>query len=187
MRNRKDRRLITTAGAAAIGVMVLIAVTGMVLATRGDRVAADATATIEPASGSDVRGTVSFDGEEGGVRVRIDLIGLRPGSHGFHIHEKGDCSAPDASSAGEHFNPTEMPHGGPDAERRHAGDLGNVVADDSGKARVSRLDGQLSLEGPASIVGRAVVVHADPDDLASQPSGNAGARVGCGVIRRMPS
>jgi Cu-Zn family superoxide dismutase len=204
MRNDANRRFATIAGAAAVGVIVLIAVTAVVLATRGDRAALDASpqatvdderggaslrrakdaiATIEPASGSEVRGTVAFEEEDGKVRVHVDIIGLRPGTHGFHIHEKGDCSAPDASSAGDHFNPGEMPHAGPDAAGRHAGDLGNILADESGTARTSRIDDHLSLDGRRSIVGRAVVVHADSDDLVSQPSGNAGARVGCGVIR----
>lgn len=185
MANNTKSRFTTMSGAAAVGIIVLISVTGVVLATRGDRSAADLIASVEPASGSDVRGTVAFKKDDGRVRVTVDLTGLRPGAHGFNIHEKGDCSAPDATSAGDHFNPAEKPHGGPDSAQRHAGDLGNVVADGSGKARASRVDQHLTLDGPASIVGRAVVVHADPDDLASQPSGKAGARVGCGVIRRV--
>jgi len=142
-----------------------------------------AVAAITPASGSDVRGIVTFTAEEGGgVRIVADLSGLPPGEHGFHVHENGDCSAPDGSSAGGHFNPMEMPHGGPDAMERHVGDLGNITAGEDGNAHYERVDTHLSLEGDQSIVGRAVIVHEKVDDYATQPTGNAGARLGCGVI-----
>jgi Cu-Zn family superoxide dismutase len=110
------------------------------------------------------------------------VTGLTPGAHGFHVHEFGDCSMADGTCAGAHFNPTGAPHGGPDDARRHAGDLGNVKADESGKAIYKRVDKMLALNGPSSIIGRSIIVHAAPDDLKTQPSGNAGARVGCGVI-----
>ena len=142
-----------------------------------------AVASLEPASGSEVRGTVLFFAEGNGVRVEGSISGLTPGRHGLHIHEKGDCSAPDASSAGGHFNPTAQPHGSPDADMHHLGDFGNVTADASGVATVSRVMTGLTLEGPDSIIGRALVVHADEDDLHSQPAGNSGARVACGVIQ----
>ena len=131
---------------------------------------------------SHVAGTVTFTQEKDGVRVVADVTDLAPGEHGFHIHEKGDCSAPDASSAGGHFNPSGHKHGGPDAEERHAGDLGNLIADKSGKAHYDRVDKQLQLTGPNTIIGRSIIVHEKLDDLKTQPTGNAGARVACGVI-----
>lgn len=147
----------------------------------------NAMATISPTKDHQAKGTVNFTKEADGVRVVADLSGLTPGSHGFHIHEKGDCSAPDASSAGGHYNPTGMPHGGPDAAKHHVGDLGNIEADQSGKAHLDRVFSFLSLSGTNSIVGRAVIVHAGKDDLTSQPSGAAGARAGCGVINESGS
>lgn len=143
-----------------------------------------ATATLASASGSGVTGTVSFTEQAEGVHVFAMVSGLTPGPHGFHVHENGDCSAPDATSAGGHFNPTGAPHGAPDAEAHHAGDMGNLVADEAGNANYEAVLTGVSLgDGPDSIVGRAVIVHADPDDMTSQPTGNAGARVACGVIQ----
>lgn len=141
-----------------------------------------AVAEIHPASNSGVSGRVSFVQEKEGVRVIAELNGLKPGVHGFHIHEKGDCSAPDAASAGGHFNPTNAPHAGPDDEKRHIGDLGNVVADQNGHATYERLDKMLTFEGPHSILGKSVIVHEKDDDFKTQPTGNAGSRIGCGVI-----
>jgi Cu-Zn family superoxide dismutase len=139
-------------------------------------------AQLEPTQGNNVRGTVTFLDEGGKVRVTADITGLSPGEHGFHIHENGDCSAPDASSAGGHFNPANQPHAARDAEARHIGDLGNLSADSNGRAKMDFVDPKLTLSGPHSIVGRAVVVHAGRDDLKSQPSGDSGARVACGTV-----
>jgi Cu-Zn family superoxide dismutase len=141
-----------------------------------------AICVIQPLGGSEVGGKVVFTQQRGGVEVNAELTGLKPGEHGFHVHEFGDCSMADGTCAGAHFNPTGAPHGGPDDEKRHAGDLGNITADESGKATYKRVDKMLSLNGPNSIIGRSIIVHAAPDDLKTQPSGNAGARVGCGVI-----
>lgn len=141
------------------------------------------SATVAPTQGNEVRGTVSFDPAEGGVRMTANLEGLPPGEHGFHIHVNGDCSAPDGSSAGDHFNPTQHPHGAPDAPPHHMGDLGNITADAEGRAQVSRTFQGVQLEGDDGITGRAVIVHAKPDDFKTQPTGNAGARLACGVIR----
>ena len=141
-----------------------------------------AVAVLHPTRGNNIRGTVTFTRETGGIRVVADISGLTPGKHGFHVHENGDCSAPDATSAGGHFNPTKMPHAGMDADQRHVGDLGNVTADSSGKARYDQLDTMIAFEGDSSIIGRAVIVHAKADDLKSQPSGDAGARGACGVV-----
>lgn len=141
-----------------------------------------AVAVLHPASGSQVMGTVTFTQAGSEVKVVADITGLTPGKHGFHIHEFGDCSAADASSAGGHFNPTKHQHGAPDASDRHAGDLGNIEADASGKAHLEWSDKMMKLSGDESIVGHAVIVHEKVDDLKTQPTGNAGGRVACGVI-----
>jgi Cu-Zn family superoxide dismutase len=145
-----------------------------------------ATATIAPASESKVEGTVTFTKSGENIKVEAKLSGLTPGDHGFHVHETGDCSAPDAKSAGGHFNPASVDHGAPSEDVHHAGDLGNIVAGEDGSAEMSALlpITFLSLDPDAAnnIVGRAVVVHGGADDMKSQPSGNAGPRVGCGVI-----
>lgn len=145
-----------------------------------------ATATLGPASGSEVTGTVTFSmTDDGKVEVTYEVSGLTPGEHGFHIHENGDCSAPDATSAGGHYAPAGDPHGAPGSAQHHAGDFGNITADDAGVAKGSWTVDFIALQPDAeapNIVGKAVVVHADSDDLKSQPSGNAGARVACGVI-----
>jgi Cu-Zn family superoxide dismutase len=139
-------------------------------------------ANLSPSSGSKVTGTVTFTSEADGAKIVVDITGLTPGKHGLHIHEKGDCSAPDASSAGGHFNPTHSHHGGPATAQRHAGDFGNIEADASGKVHVELKDKELRLSGANSIVGKSVVVHEKEDDLKTDPSGNSGARVACGVI-----
>ena len=143
-----------------------------------------AMAVLNPTEGNSVRGSVRFIKVDDGVRVIADVTGLASGKHGFHVHENGNCSAPDGSSAGGHFSNGTTPHGAPDndADMRHAGDLGNVTADSEGHAHLDRVDPVLSLSGPMSIVGRAVIVHGGMDDLTSQPSGAAGPRVACGVI-----
>lgn len=141
-----------------------------------------AVAVLIPTEGNKVRGVVTFTKEQKGVRVVAEIQGLSPGLHGFHVHDYGDCSAPDGNAAGGHFNPQKMPHGGPTAEKHHAGDLGNVEADRSGVAKLDMVDPHLVFEGPESIVGRGLIVHAQPDDLKTQPTGNAGGRVACGVI-----
>lgn len=143
-----------------------------------------AVAELNPTKGNNVKGRVTFTKEKRGVRVVVDLTGLTAGEHGFHIHEKGDCSAPDGASAGAHFNPSGMPHGGPNSLRRHSGDFGNLAADSSGRAHADFVDPYLTFTGPSSIIGRAVIVHAQADDLISQPAGNAGGRVACGVIQK---
>lgn len=143
-----------------------------------------ATANVEARSGSTVSGTVVFTERGNGVAAHVTLSGLAPSSeHGFHVHEKSDCSAPDASSAGGHFNPTGAPHGAPGDAAHHAGDLPSIVADSSGKVDVTlTLIGVTLAPGPTSIVGHSVIVHRDKDDHTSQPAGNAGPRLACGII-----
>jgi Cu-Zn family superoxide dismutase len=135
-----------------------------------------------PTQGSETMGKVTFSQKADGMLIIADVKGLSPGKHGFHIHEYGDCSQPDGKSAGGHFNPTSKNHGGPNSEDRHVGDLGNLIAKDDGTAYYEWTDKLLSFSGPKSILGRAIIVHADEDDLISQPTGNAGARIACGVI-----
>lgn len=127
-------------------------------------------------------GKVVFTKVAGGIEINAELTGLTPGKHGFHVHEFGDCSMADGVCAGGHFNPDGQPHAGPEAAKRHAGDFGNLTADESGKATYKRVDKLIAFSGPRSIIGRSIIVHAAPDDLTTQPSGNAGARIGCGVI-----
>jgi Cu-Zn family superoxide dismutase len=141
-----------------------------------------AIAVVHPLGESKVSGKVVFTQTGSGVEISAEITGLAPGKHGFHVHEFGDCSMADGTCAGAHFNPTGAPHAGPDDAQRHVGDLGNIVVREDGKATYKRVDELVALNGPNSIIGRSVIIHADPDDLKSQPSGNAGARVGCGVI-----
>ena len=141
-----------------------------------------AIAVLHPLGASNVSGTVTFTASGNEVKVVADVTGLTPGKHGFHVHEFGDCSSPDGNSAGAHFNPMHKQHGAPDAADRHAGDLGNIEADASGNAHLEWTDKMMKLLGPDSIVGRAVIVHEKVDDLKTQPTGNAGGRLACGVI-----
>lgn len=143
------------------------------------------TSKLEALGDSGVSGTLNFTAAEGGVLVEGEIAGLEPNSkHGFHIHEKGDCSSPDGKSAGGHFNPESAEHGGLDTAPSHTGDLGNIEADASGVAKVSKLKSGATLtDGDTAVLGRGVIVHAKYDDLTSQPTGAAGARIACGVIR----
>jgi Cu-Zn family superoxide dismutase len=145
--------------------------------------AGKAAAAIEGRSGSTLTGTAEFVVHGARMMITVSVKGAAPGVHAVHIHEKGDCSAPDASSAGGHFNPAGHQHGAPDAPEHHAGDLGNMTvgADGTGSVMVHTAD--LSLEGPNSIVGRAIIIHEKSDDFVTQPTGNAGGRIGCGVIK----
>jgi len=144
-----------------------------------------AGAALAGTAGSAVSGTVTFEQSGDKMRVVAKVGGLSPGAHGFHIHEKGDCSAPDAMSAGGHFNPGGKPHGDPATADHHGGDMPMLNADASGNATLDALiDGVTIGGGAGDIVGRAVVVHKDADDFKTQPTGNSGARVACGVIAR---
>lgn len=144
----------------------------------------EATAILAPTEGYNASGTVTFTQMGSGVRVVAEVMGVPEGQHGFHIHETGDCSAPDASSAGGHFNPTDAPHGAPTnaADQRHVGDLGNLDAGADSTGTYDRTDTILSLQGPNAIIGKAVILHSGADDLTSQPSGDAGDRIACGII-----
>ncbi len=147
--------------------------------------APQAMATILAKSGSNVTGTATFtELSTGGVRVHVHIENAPPGANGLHIHEKGDCSDPKAMSAGGHFNPGGLPHAGPMDLKRHAGDLGNIEIKSDGKGDIDISSDLLTVKpGPNSVVGRSVVFHENADDLKTQPTGNAGGRLGCGVIR----
>jgi Cu-Zn family superoxide dismutase len=134
-------------------------------------------------SDSKLSGTATFTEVEGGVKVRVQVAGAPPGKIATHVHEKGDCSAPDAASAGGHFNPAGVPHALPPSEERHLGDLGNIdIAEDGTGSTEIVIKGASLKEGdPRSFLGRAIIVHAKQDD-GGQPVGNAGGRIGCGVI-----
>jgi len=141
-----------------------------------------AIAQLAATEGHNVTGSATFTSINRGIRVEATVSGLEPGMHGIHIHENGDCSAPDASSAGGHFSPDDSPHGAPDDQERHVGDLGNLEVGQDSTGRYSRADSVLAFDGPKSIIGKALVIHAGEDDLRTQPSGDSGIRVACGVI-----
>ncbi len=145
-----------------------------------------AIVNLAPASGTLVSGRLTITAMNDGVHMAGEIGGLGGGAtHAIHIHERGDCSAADASSAGGHFNPNGATHGRTGSAMHHIGDMDNLVANAAGVARVDiHLPGvMLGGGGPDDIVNRAVVVHAGADDYTSQPSGNSGARVACGVIQ----
>jgi len=144
-----------------------------------------ATAALQSTKGSKAFGEATFEEVDGKVRVIVFTQGLAPDrEHGFHIHEAGDCSSGDGMSAKGHFNPLGKPHGAPSTAERHAGDLPALKAGKDGRARLDVTVDLITVRpGPASVVGRGLIIHADPDDYKTQPTGNAGARIACGVIR----
>jgi superoxide dismutase, Cu-Zn family len=149
---------------------------------------ATAQVSLVSATASSVKGDLTLTDEGTAVSIRGEITGLAAGKeHGFHVHEIGQCALPDFTSAGGHFNPTKDPHGGPKSTARHLGDMPNVKADKDGRVTVD-----VSVKGvtlvdkdgaPHEILGKALVVHAMPDDYKTQPSGDSGDRVACGVIR----
>ena len=141
-----------------------------------------AVCVLHATEGNNVQGVVTFTRTDSGIKVVADLEGLTEGKHGFHIHQYGDCSNPDGTSAGGHFNPGNKNHGAPADTERHVGDLGNLEAGADGKAHLESVDSLITFSGDHSIIGRAIIVHAGEDDLTSQPTGDAGGRVACGVI-----
>ncbi len=144
-----------------------------------------AKATIESKSGSKVTGRAVFtELPSGGVKAEVWIENATPGTHGLHIHEKGDCSAPDAASAGGHFNPAGNPHASPSDAAHHNGDFGNIEIGADGKGHLEITSNMLTVKpGPNSVVGKSIVFHEKADDLKTQPTGNAGGRFGCGVIQ----
>ena len=144
-----------------------------------------ATAQLQPTKGSKTFGEATFEQVGGKVHVVVYVQGLKPGQeHGLHIHEVGDCSSGDGMSAKGHFNPLNKPHAHYDSPERHAGDLPALKADKLGRAKVDiTVDVLTVTPGATSVINRALIVHADPDDYKTQPTGNAGARIACGVIQ----
>lgn len=142
-----------------------------------------ATARIAGLGAAKVSGEIKFSQTHGPIRVVGKLTGLAPGRHGIHVHVNGSCDSADGMSAGGHFNPLGAPHGDAGSAKRHPGDMGNIVANADGQAIIdTEISGAvLTLIGTTSLLNRSVIVHAAPDDF-SQPVGNAGARIGCGVV-----
>lgn len=138
-----------------------------------------AVAIITPTSGNAVSGQVSFTNTKEGVKVQAEIYHLMPGDHGFHIHEFGDISAHDGTATGGHYNPGSKNHGAPGAKECHVGDLGNITADSTGLGRYEQTFPEMKIK---DIIGRSVIIHENADDLHSQPTGNAGPRVGQGAI-----
>jgi Cu-Zn family superoxide dismutase len=171
---RKVHLLAALAALAAVGAC----------ATSSAPMGPTAAATLEPTRGNTAAGTLVFAQHGDHVMVTGKLTGLKPNQeHGFHAHEKGDCSSGDGMSTGGHFNPTNKPHGPPDGEH-HAGDFPMLKADANGNADVSfHLTGVALGSGPTDLLGKGVIVHAAPDDYKTQPTGNSGARIACGVIK----
>lgn len=165
--------------AVACGALLVAGCAGM-----EEQKEASAVAQLQPRSGSNVSGNVRFTQIGDVVRITGEITGHSKGPKGFHIHEKGDCSDDKAMSTGGHFNPHKSKHGGPYDPVKHAGDLGNLVFNDQGVAKINFTVGDISVSRDRAdgIIGRAVIVHADRDDLKTDPTGNAGGRVACGVI-----
>lgn len=142
-----------------------------------------AVCVLTPTEGNHLRGLVTFTQKGKEVQVVVHIEGVTPNKkHGFHVHQYGDCSAPDGTSAGGHYNPSGMSHGAPVDAMRHKGDLGNVSSNNKGVVDTTFTDLHLKLNGPDAIIGRSMILHKDEDDLKTQPTGNAGARIACGVI-----
>ncbi|MEO8137572.1 MAG: superoxide dismutase family protein [Betaproteobacteria bacterium] len=155
-------------------------------ASMGGQEETRATATLESTKGNDTAGSVTFVQRGNQVFVSADIRGLKPNQeHGFHVHEKGDCSSGDGMSAGGHFNPDGVPHGhAQPTDTGHAGDMPNLKADTAGNAKVSFAASRMTVAaGQFSIVGKGLIVHRDPDDYKTQPTGNAGPRLACAVIK----
>ena len=175
---------------AALGLVVVVAGSGGVAWARKGKPAKAktvATADIAAKSSSTVKGTATFSDEgKAGLKLVIDVSGAPPGTHAVHIHEKGDCSSPDGKSAGDHWNPTHMEHGkwGAPEGHHHLGDIGNleVKADGTGTITLTTDKWTASGGGVNDVVGHAIIVHGGVDDFKTQPTGNAGPRIGCGVI-----
>jgi Cu-Zn family superoxide dismutase len=182
------------AGILFTGMMISCNMNGTNEETNGDEYSEEieesvddvaAKAEMNPASNSNVKGTIVFEQTDDGIKMVVDLSGLTPGEHAIHLHEYGDCSAPDGTSAGGHWAPEGNPHGKRDEGEFHRGDLDNFTADEDSSAYFERTIEDWTIGGPenTNILGKSVIVHAQADDYTSQPSGDAGPRISCGVIQ----
>lgn len=175
-------RPVTLRGHAARAAALVLAASLAACASQSMPPSASGVATLAAKSGSNAAGTVRFSQQGNQVRVVASVSGLKPNQeHGFHVHEKGDCSSADGMSTGGHFNPMGHPHG-PQGSQRHAGDMPSLKADASGRADATFVLDGVTLLGDKGLMGKGVIVHAQPDDYTTQPTGNAGARIACGVI-----
>lgn len=181
-RARQTWALLTAVGLAVFAAGCSLGPSTGSLPERSAQAPLRATQVDQPLAAKPVEGMIRFaEMKDGTTRVTGEVKNLTPNSvHGFHIHEKGDCSSPDGMSAGAHFNPTGMMHGA--AGHGHLGDLPALQADAMGTAKVQYVSTEVKLNGANSVVGKAVIVHKDPDDIKAQPAGNSGARLACGVI-----
>lgn len=142
--------------------------------------------TVTSATQKALNGDVTMEKEKDGLHLKVRVTGLTPNStHGFHVHETGECKGPDYKSAGGHFNPDHTQHGAADSKMSHLGDLGNLVSDKNGVATIDRVIPNKDLAHVNEMVGKAVIIHAKADDLKSQPAGDSGDRIGCGVIKEI--
>jgi len=162
--------------------LILLSLSALILGACAHASGPMAMATLSPTSGSTAAGMVHFQQlGDGSVEVTVDLTGVPAGVHGFHVHDKGDCGD-NGNAAGGHFNPNAMQHAAPDAASHHAGDFGNVTAEANGEVHTRFTTRSITVApGATSVVGHAIILHANPDDLITQPSGNAGPRIACGV------
>ncbi len=172
-------------GSFAIAGLAAAALAWISACASSSATAPTAHATIESRSGSMVTGRAVFtELPSGQTKAEVWIENASPGTHGLHIHDKGDCSAPDAASAGGHFNAAGNPHAGPADKAHHNGDFGNIEIGADGKGHLEITTDMLTVKpGPNCVVGKAVIFHEKPDDLKTQPTGAAGARFGCGVIQ----
>lgn len=167
-----------------IKILVPLSVVALVSACAAYSAGPTASAQLSPTKGNAASGQVSFTKQGDKVLVAGEVKGLAPNKeHGMHIHEKGDCSSGDGVSAGGHFNPMAKPHGAHAHSEHHAGDLVSLQADANGVARFSYVSSSITVgEGATDVIGRGVIVHRDPDDFKTQPTGNSGPRVACGAV-----
>ena len=163
--------------------LALLSLLALIAAACASTSGPTAIATLSPSLGQTSAGTVKLmQKADGSVDVQVDLTGVPPGMHGFHIHEKGDCGD-NGNAAGGHFNPATSEHGAPEMPPHHAGDWGNVTANESHEVHSKFNTRSVSVAaGATSAVGHAIILHQNPDDLKTQPTGNAGARIACGVV-----
>ncbi len=171
----------------ALGLLATALATGCGSFSMGpDKPVVMAAAQLQATRGSTATGTVRFTQQGGKVQVSGQVSGLKPNAeHGFHVHEKGDCSSGDGMSTGGHFNPAGAPHGRHGAGAHHTGDLPSLKADANGIAQFRFESASLMLgSGAADVIGKGLIVHRDPDDYTTQPTGNAGPRLACAVITK---